>query len=333
MSAAQSRRGVAMLAALWLVVGISVVALEFSLVGRERRSFGIGAVDRAHGSAAALGAFAMTQAKLEAALRVFPSTATGSLARLRASDPWLDVDSLYSGTIVVDRTGVTVEVVDLGTKLNVNTLSETEWKTFFTNLIGDFVKSDALAQAIVDWRDPDDIPRVQGGERDDYIKAGLLRLPSNQLFRDVEELLDVKGMTPEIYALVSPYLTTLGAAQVNLNSAPVPVLRVLTGMTDEILARILSQRSRGARIASVAEIMPPAPQSGLTQQVQTAIAAQNQRAQQQLSARAGVNTTQIQLTMLVRASPASRPTRLRVVLQRSNQNGTPASQVLGEEWR
>ena len=78
--------------------------------------------------------------------------------------------------------------------------------------------------AIVDWRDPDDIARVKGGERDDYIKAGLLRLPTNQNFRDVEELLDVKGMTPEVYRLVSPYLTTMGSAQVNLNTAPVPVL-------------------------------------------------------------------------------------------------------------
>ena len=36
----RARRGVAMLAALWLVVGISVVALEFSLAGRERRDAG-----------------------------------------------------------------------------------------------------------------------------------------------------------------------------------------------------------------------------------------------------------------------------------------------------
>lgn len=333
MMALRNRRAVAMLAALWLVVGISVVALEFSLVGRERRAFGLGAVDRAHGSAAALGAFAMTQAKLEAALRTGPQSTAGNLGRLRSSDPWLDVDSLYSGTIQVDSMTVSVKAVDLGTMLNINTLSETELKTLFMNLIGDFVKSDALAQSIVDWRDPDDIPRVQGGERDDYIKAGLLRLPSNQQFRDIEELLDVKGMTPEIYALVSPYLTTLGAAQVNLNSAPVPVLRVLTGMTDEILSRILSLRSRGSRIASVAEVMPPAPRAGLSQQVQTAVAAQNQRAQQQLSARAGVNTTQVQLTLLVRPSAAARAVRLRTVLQRSNVNGSPASQVLSEEWR
>lgn len=332
MSAFRGRRGVAMLAALWLVVGISVVALEFSLAGRERRDFGLGAADRAHGSAAALGAFAMTRARLEAALRNGPQSQAGALGRLRSSDPWLDVDSLYSGTTVVDSMHVSVAAIDLGTRLNMNTLSETEWRTLLANLTSDFVKSDALAQAIMDWRDPDDIPRAQGAERDDYIKAGLLRLPTNQNFRDVEELLDVKGMTPEVYRLVSPFLTTLGAAQVNLNSAPVPVLRVLPGMTDEIVARILAQRSRGTRIASVADVMPPT-RAGVSGAVQQAQAAQTQRTQQQLSARAAVLTTQVQLTLTVRASAAARPVRLRVMVQRSNRNGAPAADVATEEWR
>jgi general secretion pathway protein K len=321
-----------MLAALWLVVGISVVALEFSLVGRERREFGLGAADRAHGAAAALGAFALTQARLEYALRTGPQSQGGAVGRLRSSDAWLDADSLFSGSVMVDSMKVSVVAVDLGTRLNMNTLSELEWRTLLANLLGDFVKADELAQSILDWRDPDDIARVKGGERDDYIKAQLLRLPTNQGFRDVEELLDVKGMTPAIYALVSPYLTTMGAAQVNLNSAPVPVLRVLPGMTDEIVARILAMRSRGSRIASVAEVMPPT-RAGVAQQVQVAMAAQNARTQQQLSARAGVLTSQVQLTMLVRASAAAKPVRLRVMVQRMNRNGAPAAGVASEEWR
>lgn len=332
MSRFRSRRGVAMLAALWLVVGISVVAIEFALVGRERREFGLAAADRTRGGAGALGAFAMTRARLEQALRVGPQSTAGAVGRLRSSDPWLDVDSIYSGTMMVDSMAVQVEAIDLGTRLNANTLSEGEWQTLLSNLLGDFVLADALAQAIVDWRDVDDIPRIRGGEREEYIKAQLLRLPTNQSFRDIEELLDVKGMTQEIFALVSPYLTTVGAAQVNLNSAPVPVLRVLPGMTDEIIANILAQRSRGTRIASVAEVMPQQ-RGGVAREVQTAMAAQNQRTQQQLSVRAGVLTTQLQLTLVVQASPAAKPVRLRVMVQRSNRNGQPAADVAAEEWR
>ena len=79
----RNRRGVAMLAALWLVVGITVVAVEFSLVGRERRQVGIAAADRAHASAGALGAFATTRARLEAALRAGPTSTAGAIGSAR----------------------------------------------------------------------------------------------------------------------------------------------------------------------------------------------------------------------------------------------------------
>lgn len=326
------RRGVAMLAALWLVVGITIVALDFALAARERRQLGLAAADRARASAAALGAFAMTRAQLEYALRAGPQSTAGNVGRLQSSDPWLGVDSLYSGTQMVDSLPVTVQATDLGARLNVNALSETELRTFFSYLLGDYVLSDQLAQAISDWRDVDDVARVRGGERDDYIKAGLLRLPANHDFRDLEELLDVKGMTPEIYAVVSPYLTTVGAAQVNLNSAPAPVLRVLPGMNDEILARILQLRSRGSRITSVAEVMPQT-RGGVSDRVAAAMQAQAQNAQSQISARAGVLTQQVELTILAQASPAAKPVRLRVVLARANINGQPAAGVQNEEWR
>lgn len=327
-----NRRGVAMLAALWLVVGITIVALEFSLVGRERREFGIAAADRARESASALGAFAMTRARLEQALRTGPQSQAGAIGRLRSSDPWLDVDSIFSGEMMVDSMLVVVEAIDLGTKLNINNISEQEIRQLIAYTMGDFVEADYLAQAIMDWRDVDELARARGGERDEYLKADMLRLPPNQNFRDIEELLDVKGMTREVYDVISPYLTTIGTAQVNLNTAPVPVLRVLPGMTDEIIARILAARSRGQRIANVNEVMPQVNRTTTTV-VQTAQGQQIQRQTQQISSRANVTTTQIQLTMLAQASPAAKPVRLRVMIQRGNQNGQPTAEVMAEEWR
>jgi type II secretory pathway component PulK len=327
-----NRRGVAMLAALWLVVGITIVALEFSLVGRERREFGLAAADRARESASALGAFSMTRARLEAALRAFPASQTGSVTQLRASDPWLDVDSLYSGDMLVDSMTVKVEAIDLGTKLNINSISEQEIRSLISYTVGDFVEADYLAQAIMDWRDVDDLARARGGERDAYLKADMLRLPTNQNFRDIEELLDVKGMTREVFDVISPYLTTMGSAQVNLNTAPVPVLRVLPGMTDEIVARILAMRSRGQRITSVAQVMPQVNRT-MTTITQTAQGQQIERQVQQISNRAGVLTQQLQITMIAQASPAAKPVRLRVMILRGNQNGQPTAEVMQEEWR
>src|SRR5262249_53011439 len=186
----------ALLAAWWLVIAIATVALQFSIEAHQRRSFGIFASERGQQRALAVGALALVRARLEQATRLGPQNATGSLARLRASDPWLDIDSLYSGEVDVDSTPVQVVAKDLGEFLNINLLTEVDIKNFFSFLLKDMTKATELSQAIMDWRDADSIPRPSGAERDAYIKAGMLSLPTNAPFRDVEDLRDVMGMTP-----------------------------------------------------------------------------------------------------------------------------------------
>jgi general secretion pathway protein K len=317
----KSRRGVALLAALWLVVAIASVALQFSIEAHERRTIGLLASERGIQRAAAMGALALTQARLEQALRVAP---TGSRVQvLRSSDPWLDADSTYSGPVLVDSMVVDVQARDLGEKLNINLVNETELQTFFSFLLGDYSKSTQLAQSIMDWRDVDSMPRPSGAERDAYIKAEMLALPTNGPFREIEELQNVMGMTPEIYAAASPYLTTHGSDQVNLNTAPVPVLRSLPGMTDATLNRILQMRSQGRRITSVEAIFPTA-QGGRR------IAGQlgGQIVINQINARATVDTRQLELTITSRVGPQATPTKLIAVIA----NNKPQAVVLSKQW-
>src|SRR5262249_9652391 len=96
------RRGMALLAALWLVVALATVALQFGIEAHQRRQFGILVSERGQQRALAIGAFALTRAKLEQALRVGPQNVNGSIGILRAADPWLDIDSLYTGMVYVD---------------------------------------------------------------------------------------------------------------------------------------------------------------------------------------------------------------------------------------
>jgi general secretion pathway protein K len=317
----RARRGVALLAALWLVVAIALVALQFSLDAHERRALGIAAADRGVQRAAASGALMMTYAKLDYALRT-ASTAR-NVGGLRSSDPWLGVDSLYSGTVDVDSIPVDVRARDLGTQLNINDLTEDEFRTFFTFLLKDNAVADGLAQAIMDWRDLDDMPRPRGAERDDYIKAGLLALPANGPFREVEDLLNVKGMTPEIYDASAQFFTVRGNGTVNLNSAPAPVLRTLPGMTDAILAQILGLRSQGRRIQSVAQVMG-AVQRGRA--MSPGLAAANAQATQRLAARSTVDTQNIELIVTARVGPQAQAAQLIATVARGT--GFPVVQ-----WR
>ena len=256
------------------------------------------------------------QAKLEQALRVAPSGNNAAIARLRASDPWAYVDSLYSVPVLVDSMEVDVVARDLGERLNINQVNETELQTFFSFLLGDFTKSTQLAQAVMDWRDADSIPRPSGAERDAYIKAGMLALPTNSTFRDVEELQNVMGMTPDIYAAVSPYLTTRGSGAININTAPVPVLRALPGMTDATLNMILMLRSQGRRIDDVGQIFQQgAGRRPLPGQLGTPAAIN------QLRSRTATRTNQVELVITARVGPQAPPTQLIAVLTNGGGNG------------
>ena len=332
----RARRGVALIAALWLVVAIAAVALQLALDARDRRLLGLGASERGIELAAANGALAMVQARLDQVLRTAPS-GTGAVAALRASDPWLGVDSLYAGTWYVDSMPVDVSIKDLGTQLNINAMSEIQLRAFFDWILKDYLTADKLAQCIMDWRDVDTIPRPNGAERSQYIRDGRLALPADAPFREVSELLDVEGMTPEIYGQVARYLRTRGDPAVNLNTAPEAVLRALPGMTDQILLLILASRSQGRRITSVAQVIPQAAGPGGRGVMIGGRGGRGpdpayQQLQMQIQSAATVSTTQIELTMTARVGPQAQPVRLIADMSRPATNAGGATTITYRQW-
>jgi general secretion pathway protein K len=84
-------------------------------------------------------------------------------------------------------------------------------------------QSDAqeLANAVIDWIDSDSNIRSPGGAEDGYYAD--LELPyyaGNKLLHSVSELRWVKGMTPEIYRALEPYVSVLDqSARLNINTA------------------------------------------------------------------------------------------------------------------
>jgi general secretion pathway protein K len=68
-------------------------------------------------------------------------------------------------------------------------------------------KAEAIADAILDYRDSDDNRRPSGAEADEYAAAGRKSGPRNAPFLAIAELGQVLGMTPETAALLRPHLT------------------------------------------------------------------------------------------------------------------------------
>ena len=64
----------------------------------------------------------------------------------------------------------------------------------------------ALAEAVLDFRDEDDIRRPNGAERAEYQAAGLAWGPKNAGFEALEELEQVFGMRPALIEKMRPYI-------------------------------------------------------------------------------------------------------------------------------
>lgn len=252
----KTERGYALVAALWLLVALAAVGVEFSLETHRRALAAANVLDRGRAGAAAEAGLEVANARLAGALE---RAATPPAAW---SDPWAGADRLFRDTLRFGDTRGTVRVVDANAALNLNHAGEETLLRLLAALRVDYGRADRLAQAIADWRDPDDLHRARGAERDAYLRQGALVLPRNGRFQGVSEAQHVLGMTPEIFNALAPYLTTVGTGQVNLNTAPAPVLSALPGMTERGVAAVVRRRSSGRPLRNLEELaleLPPGP--------------------------------------------------------------------------
>ncbi len=245
----RGRRGFALLVALWLLVALSAAGLALATMSRVRRLAAANYAEGVRARAAAEGGIELMRARL--ADRLAKS--------IDGRDPWSVIDSL-SDTLQLDGAEATTELYDVAAALNLNRADEDQLRRFFTALRVDAGLADRLAQAIADWRDADDFRRPRGAERDEYLKAGARALPRNGPFETVSELQLVHGMTPQLFAEIRLYLTVLGSGQININTAPRPVLLSLPGITEQTAGVLLRNRNRGRALASLADLerdLPP----------------------------------------------------------------------------
>jgi general secretion pathway protein K len=126
---------------------------------------------------------------------------------------------------------VHISVRDEGSKIDLNQAPDALLAALFASVGVDPGKAQSLADAIADFRDDDNLPRPRGAEEAEYRDAGLAWGPKNAPFQTVEELQQVLGVTPEIYARVAPDLTVYSSGTaVNQTLASTRLTEVLPGI-------------------------------------------------------------------------------------------------------
>lgn len=283
------REGFALVAALWLLIALGSVGLHTALASRARRQAAANLLDEVRARAAVMGGTEYARSRLTAAMlgqaeelraeamaqsrgRQQQRVANTSVSRLFRSanpleDPWREPQSLMVPEMAFGDARYALLLRDVGSALNLNEATEGMLRQFFSQGLGvDYAEADQLAQAIQDWRDEDEIPRLNGGERDEYIEEEALVLPPNRDFVDIDELRYVRGMTPELWVMAAPYLTLIGNGRINLNSAPEPVLLAVPGMDPGGARSVINLRSSGYLPRSARELQALLP--GMAQTIE-----------------------------------------------------------------
>ena len=221
-------RGVAFVLVLWVIAMLSILLGSFALIARTEN------LQARH-------LFDTTQARYaaEAGLNL-------AVFELRKADPlarWVGDGRPYR--FGYGDADLEVSITDDNGKIDINASAQPGNLGLLVNLFAarglDHDKAEALAEAVVDWVDPDDLKQPNGAEIDDYEAAGLSYGPKNGPFDTVSELQQVLGMSYEIYSKLEPSLTIYsGRSAPNLANGDLGAL-MATGCTEEQARELQSQ--------------------------------------------------------------------------------------------
>ncbi len=113
---------------------------------------------------------------------------------------------------------ISIMIQDVSGKIDLNSASDILLKGLLKSGGLDDAQSGVLLDAILDWRDEDDLRRINGAEAAEYQAAGLKYKPANAPFVTIDELQRVLGMTPQLYAKLVDSLT-VDSHQAGINAA------------------------------------------------------------------------------------------------------------------
>jgi general secretion pathway protein K len=220
-------RGIALVLALWLTILLTVIASGFAFSMRSEAIAARNAITLARARVAADGAVERTLFELSRPRMVDAWTPDGQPHLWREDD----------ATLVVTA-------VDESSKIDLNSANEALLKGLVTSVGG--LDNDAAARvvdAIIDWRDPDDLRRPNGAESAEYRAANLKYGPANAPFESVGEVARVLGVTADLYARIAPSLTVYSRqAGINPLTASRDVLLALPAATPDLVDRYIQQR-------------------------------------------------------------------------------------------
>jgi len=224
---ARSQKGMALVLVLWLVVLLSVLATgharnvhtETNLVSQQMETAQARALAEAGAQRAILDL-------MSGAARQWPTNGTASSFKFDGHDIYI---AIRDASGLIDLNSANAELLG----------------ALISAAGPDQMTRQRIVDAILDWRDADNLTHLYGAEDDDYHAAGLTWSARDGAFTSVDELLYVMGMTADIFDRVSPYLTIYSERPgVDLEYAPPFLISALTGQEIEVIEDLTAAREQ-----------------------------------------------------------------------------------------
>lgn len=260
------QKGIALFLVLWVLTLLSVIVTEFCFSMRteiniarnfkeqtEARYIALAGVNRA------IAGLLADLAKPAGAAAVADETDDGTLPvrwRINADIPPVSFDNGSFQVRIDNESG----------KVNLNHAESKLLQIALESFALDKKERETIVDAILDWRDMDDLHRINGAENDYYQSLPNPYPCKNGEFDSIPELLLVKGITPELYHGGLSQMVTIYSDKekkkirtsimkkintrkrkydynkVNINSAPEKMLLSLPGMTRDAVQNIQAFR-------------------------------------------------------------------------------------------
>jgi general secretion pathway protein K len=210
----QAQQGIALVLVLWVLTLLGVIATSFAKSMHTETEL-----------ARQLTLSAQAQALAEAG--IYRGIVDLLMLRRNPLVKWQANGSVYK-TIKMGQGKVQIAIQDEAGRIDLNSAQEPLLNALLLASGMDEQVRATLVDAIIDWRDPDNLRRLHGAEDEEYQAAGLTYGAKDGPFNSVEELNQVLGMTPALYRRLAPALTVHShQPNVDINFASAAVVQAL----------------------------------------------------------------------------------------------------------
>jgi general secretion pathway protein K len=247
--------GAILIVVLWVILAVSLLALSFSASIRTE-------VEAARNVVEQKQAYYLARAGIEYAVYEILKTQSAFFQSQTGQGLGLDtIPPALRGFLNLELTGgsADIRIIDESGKININAAPDHLIFNLLLMIGVEPEQADIITDSIIDWLDPDELVSPFGAESEYYRSLPEPYPVKNGFFDVPEELLLVRGVTPEIYygrkgmsdegepvefyGLQNHVTTFGGGTQINLNSASIPVLGAVPGLDFSVATMIAEMRA------------------------------------------------------------------------------------------